>query len=158
MDNMLSFKSEFLSVWLGRFKTFSMSRNKDVWQCINSSPVPKKNSRMTKYQAPLSKYTGPSFEIIRGPSKFDLMTSLFVGEARERLSFRLHIGDNRLMDSDCNVVRGEVNVVINGAERTDGSGESWHVLGYVVGCDAKYRTIIGDYNTHTRTGQLTFKK
>lgn len=58
------------------------------------------------------------YDIVAGPSKFDLMASLFMGDFRDRKPVVFHV-----MQNGRSVPPFVVH--INGVDREDGSGESW---------------------------------
>jgi hypothetical protein len=90
-----------------------------------------------------SKYElGRKYSVIDGPSKFDLMVSLFVGSnaagSQSEVYFTLEDGFR-------------VPVRINGIEREDGSGESWCITGYFGQVRAS-----GYFSTSRRHGYIEF--
>lgn len=66
--------------------------------------------------------TQREFTITGGPSKFDLMISLFYGGTHQRMGVHFQL-DNP------GVSGAEVNVFIDQIQREDGSGESWNISG-----------------------------
>jgi len=72
---------------------------------------------------------GRQYPIDKGPDKFMLMTSQWHGDSRERIlvKFRLVKGSGAWVD-----------VIINCAEREDGSGENWLLKGYIVDSPGSY--------------------
>ena len=82
------------------------------------------------------------FQILEGPSKYDLMLGLFDGNcAKPRLVlFALWDGAR---------TRTVTSVLLSGVSREDGSGESWIVTGYTNG-----KRVKGYYSTKTRKGNL----
>jgi len=72
-----------------------------------------------------------------GPSKFDLMASLFDGKV-----VKFTIGPE------------EVDVMITGVAREDGSLDSWIINGFIPK-DSQERKICGWYSTKRRAGQLS---
>lgn len=104
--------------------------------------------------------------IINGPSKFDLMASLFDGKVVE------FTHDNKLVSSHpaaclkeqpC-IALGSENpcwiVKIMSIEREDGSNESWNIIPHVIKGDrhdadnVKYKFY---YNSRNRKGVITLK-
>lgn len=93
------------------------------------------------------------FTITAGPSKFDLMTSLFISTAEtpHYVMFTLRLG----------LVHGGVQqtqVCINSVEREDGGDERWRIKGWVVHSNDKFNgsKIEGTYDTKERQGRLTY--
>lgn len=82
-----------------------------------------------------------------GPSKFDLMLSLFaggnVGVTRQTVVFVLEASEDE----------SSVIVHIESVEREDGSGESWNFEGY-----RNQNRVRGYYNSRNRTGTLIVEK
>lgn len=60
-----------------------------------------------------------SFDIIGGPSKFDLMSSLFAGNKRQTVELQLK------------GARTPITVAITLVQQEDGSGEIWSIEGWV---------------------------
>jgi len=81
-------------------------------------------------------------ELIDGPSKWDLMLSLFDDTLR-RVTFVCNIGD----DSSGNY-SASLGVLISAVEREDGSGESWNFKGV----DNAHRFVRGYFSTKSRRG------
>lgn len=86
-------------------------------------------------------------QIVKGPSKFDLMLALFdsTHDKPRRVEFVLANGDKFC---------AYIHTV--GAE--DGSGDSWNIIasGLLVPLAAKIQEVKGYYNTARRTGTLSF--
>lgn len=85
--------------------------------------------------------------IIDGPSKFDLMVSLFDGttESQKVLVFRL---DNQRI----------LNIRITSLQREDGSGENWIFQGFTNHYPRPYaeeQHVNGFFSTQNRKGRLT---
>lgn len=80
-----------------------------------------------------------------GPSKFDLMTALFVMKPnRTCVQFKTKLGQL-------------INALIDGVDIEDGSGESWCIRGHgSFTTHATNRRFEGYFNTQTRTGYLKF--
>jgi hypothetical protein len=87
-----------------------------------------------------------SFHIVNGPSKFDLMVSLFEGNPKHRrtVSFALE------------GIREEMQVGITAVEQESGGGESWNWQGNLHNDKgARYR-VKGYFGTKGRTGHFNF--
>ena len=84
------------------------------------------------------------FEIIGGPSKFDLMLCLFDNNIpdRQRMAGFVLSGLGNFPH----------DFIINGVEREDGSGEKWLIRGVRNGRSAEQ--MKGYYNTQNRRGRL----
>jgi hypothetical protein len=83
-----------------------------------------------------------SVEIVGGPSKYDLMVSLFtITPARVSVVFRTKN-------------HGDFTACINGARWEDGSGESWIIEGYSVHTAGARFT--GYFSTKDRRGHIKF--
>jgi len=61
-------------------------------------------------------------KIIDGPSKFDLMLSLFDGDIQHRRIAKFTLAGD-----------AEIRVFVDSIEREDGSGESWNITGNIHG-------------------------
>lgn len=85
------------------------------------------------------------FHIVSGPSKFDLMSSLFSGN-RSRQTVELKIGAEEI----------PVTVAISGVQQEDGSGDSWIIQGWIVR-SAKNFNVSGYFSTRDRHGSLTIE-
>ena len=87
------------------------------------------------------------FTIIGGPSKFDLMVSLFDGNNHHRRTVRF-------------VLKGiapGMDVSIGGVQQEDGSGESWNFEGNVRLKNASRNwNVRGHYSTNDRHGHFKF--
>ena len=61
--------------------------------------------------------------VVGGPSKFDLMTALMVGDMQNRspIVLELKLDENS---------RTKVEILVNGLIREDGSSENWIIEGY----------------------------
>lgn len=87
-----------------------------------------------------------SFDVVGGPSKFDLMLSLFDGNKDPR----------RAVEFQLEGARGPITAAITMVQQEDGSGESWNFRGWL----ANYRRnfgIQGYYSSKSRKGHLTFE-
>lgn len=98
--------------------------------------------------------------ITGGPSKFDLMTSQYLGDWKHRQSvvFTL-VNSHTISNEDRYFVIGsseERYFVINGAEREDGTGESWLIKGWSADT-AQGIKFIGCYSTQTRKGWIEYQ-
>jgi len=86
-------------------------------------------------------------KITNGPSKFDVMSSLFGTGSDNNIDlgpvFELEDGT-------------KVKVAINQVQREDGSGESWNIIGYQVGSQHQSldRYVKIYYSTRSRTGTI----
>lgn len=87
-----------------------------------------------------------------GPSKWDFFLSATDGDDvrvnRRVVSFTLDCGYNRVMDAK--------NILIDGFEREDGSGENWLFVGQYLYPFTSARKIKGYYSTRTRRGWFEF--
>lgn len=86
-----------------------------------------------------------SFNVIGGPSKFDLMLSLFDGnkDPRRTVEFKLE------------GAREPIVVAVTMVQQEDGSGESWNFQGHLI----NYRRgfdVRGHYSSNSRKGYITF--
>jgi hypothetical protein len=93
----------------------------------------------------------PHIEILRGPSKFDLMVSLFEGNPTLRKYVQFNIYEQR----GGGIMGHSIPVAIMGIRQEDGSGESWLFEGYC--SDSEWRNreqgyVFGYYSSQTRTG------
>lgn len=86
-----------------------------------------------------------SFNVVGGPSKFDLMLSLFDGnkEPRRTVEFKLE----GVMDT--------ITVAITMVQQEDGSGESWNFDGWQTNVKRGF-DVKGYYCSKSRTGYFTF--
>lgn len=85
-----------------------------------------------------------AFNVVGGPSKFDLMVSLFEGNPQHRrtVAFKLE------------GLRQEVHVAITGVQQEDGSGESWNIEGWVKGEPSAH--VKAYYTSRGRSGYFRF--
>ena len=88
----------------------------------------------------------PQYEIVKGPSKYDLMLSLFDSTASNPRFVEFTVKRLRSVDNHTITVR----LVIQLVEREDGYGESWHFVGDGRG-QSNFR---GHYNCEKRNGTL----
>lgn len=86
-----------------------------------------------------------SFDVISGPSKFDLMLSLFDGNKEPR----------RTVEFQLEGARGPITVAITMVQQEDGSGESWNVEGWITSYRRNF-AIKAYYSSNSRKGYLTF--
>jgi len=100
--------------------------------------------------------------IVNGPSKFDLMVSLFDGDCNHRREVKFHTERpeksphrSGLMDYPI-MVNTYPAIVINGIERESGGGENWNFQGFLLGVDCC--NVKGYYSTQTREGWLEREK
>lgn len=85
-------------------------------------------------------------EIVAGPSKFDLMNSLFVWKP------------NHLTVDFMDPVGTHYEVMITAVEAEDGSGEKWLFKGReIVGNKVSPKPLRGFIDTHTRMGHLVIE-
>ena len=116
-------------------------------------------------------------QIMNGPSKWDLMLSLFHGNANRRESVSFVIGHQSsglyVPIGEC-IEKGRVTVQIDSLQREDGSGETWNFTGYEIVTEWKThfsqaygpgpttggprlgRPAKGFFSTRTRTGTIEF--
>ncbi len=90
--------------------------------------------------------TGVLLTIVAGPSKFDLMTALFIWKPEHPVvSFQTEDGTTHL-------------VRINSVSAEDGSGESWNIRGYAikVGPNAVHRNFQMYFATTGRRGWIKY--
>jgi hypothetical protein len=85
-----------------------------------------------------------AFNVVGGPSKFDLMVSLFEGNPKDRrtVAFKLE------------GLRQEIKVAITGVQQEDGSGESWNIEGWVMGEPSAHVKVY--YCSRGRSGFFRF--
>ena len=85
--------------------------------------------------------------IVDGPSKFDLMTALFVWKPeRLKVMFVAENGDT-------------YKATIRGCEAEDGSGECWIIRGYSAKGDSQIAwPFEGFFRTNSRKGHLVFNR
>lgn len=86
--------------------------------------------------------------ITNGPSKFDLMVSLFDGGVRNRRPVLFTYSN-----------KNQIRVVINWLDRDSGDGENWSFCGYETRCDkggepVSSNHIRGFYSIKERTGWI----
>ena len=86
-----------------------------------------------------------AFKIVDGPSKFELMVSLFHGNSHRRPQNNVTFRITAPLATHCCVQIDEIS-------REDGSGECWNFCGYAEGIRAEARLIKGFYSTRTRKG------
>jgi hypothetical protein len=86
------------------------------------------------------------YNIVNGPSKFDLMVSLFVGSSPDRQEVYFSLPDNL-----------KAKVVIDGVERESGNGECWNLWGWWIVFDAR-KIVKIYYSTKNRSGCLEVLK
>ena len=88
------------------------------------------------------------FSVVGGPSKFDLMLSLFDGNQTPR----------RTVDFQLEGKKYPISVAILGVQQEDGSGESWNIEGLL--WDKHHSEgykVKGYYVTKGRAGSLVFE-
>jgi hypothetical protein len=85
------------------------------------------------------------FDIVNGPSKFDLMVSLFDNNAKPRRTVRFFLDHGH-----------ELDVAITMIQQEDGSGESWNFTGTATYADGGTSFHVrGYFGTRSRKGTLT---
>lgn len=86
------------------------------------------------------------FPVTGGPSKFDLMLSLFDGNQtpRKTVEFKLE------------GIKTPVRVAVTGVSQEDGSGESWIIEGWLSGMEKSFPISLW-FTTSSRKGYITFK-
>src|ERR1035437_9577297 len=85
------------------------------------------------------------FNVNDGPSKFDLMFSLFDGNKTPR----------RTVEFQLDGVKKSISVGITLVQQEDGSSESWNFHGWLASDNRSFR-IKGYFSTKHRKGHLTF--
>ena len=83
------------------------------------------------------------YKIFDGPSKWDLSISLFDGASSERRPVKFKIAGH------------QYQVLIDGVEREDGSGENWNFHGRVSQPGMEFQ-VNGFYSTKRRQGVIQF--
>ena len=84
-------------------------------------------------------------EIVEGPSKFDLMASLFDGKEVE---FTL------LVQQGTHSGRHTPRFQVQGASMEDGSHLSWNISGYVAAGFPEWKYFAGYFDSRTRKGYM----
>jgi hypothetical protein len=84
--------------------------------------------------------------ILDGPSKFDLMLSLFDGNSTKPRYARFFILEPGARESS-----NSIPVLISGIIREDGSGEKWIFTGYIQG-----KSVTGYFCTQDRRGWIRY--
>lgn len=96
------------------------------------------------------------FDIESGPSKFDLMVSLFDNTmCREHRTVEFSV---KVRTSSPKSSPAKINVQIHGVEREDGSGESWNFTGLIITGGPFNERITGYYATRSRRGYIKIEK
>lgn len=85
------------------------------------------------------------FNVVGGPNKFDLMTSLFDGNKKPRRTVELQL------KGACT----PITVAITMVEQEDGSGESWNIKGYITDHPRNFN-IKAYYSSSRQKGYITF--
>ena len=85
------------------------------------------------------------FSIVKGPSKFDLMLSLFDGNKEPRRTVELHLEE----------ARAPIAIAITAIEQENGSGESWIFKGYLTNYRRGF-AVSGFYSSSGRKGFINF--
>jgi len=93
------------------------------------------------------------FIVLQGPSKFDLMTAVFVGQsdAQIRVKFGVQPYGDKKSTFPNHMTVCEARIL--GVEREDGSGERWIVKGYLYFKNDS-AAFSGYYTTQDRTGHF----
>lgn len=86
-----------------------------------------------------------SFNVTGGPSKFDLMLSLFDGNKEPR----------RTVEFQLEGARAPIVVAVTMVQQEDGSGESWNFEGHMTNYRRSFR-VGGYYSSNSRKGYITF--
>ena len=86
-----------------------------------------------------------SFNTIGGPSKFDMMLSLFDGNKEPR----------RTVEFQLEGARAPITVYVTSVQQEDGSGESWNFEGGLTNYRRGFH-LRGYYSSKSRTGHITF--
>lgn len=93
-------------------------------------------------------------KISSGPSKFDLMVSLFEGNQNPRKTVRFKVDSGQRKPrgprNTDEIIYNDVDVAITLIAHEDGSGESWLFEGYIHGISRG--NIHGYYSTKNRSG------
>ena len=92
-------------------------------------------------------------KIIDGPSKGKLKIALFDGDIQNRHIVKFTLDDGL-----------QLNILINGADREDGSGESWNITGNIhsravsknAAMKASGESFEMYFSTQNRKGMITF--
>ena len=94
------------------------------------------------------------FNITDGPSKWDLILSIFDGDSSNRRKATFSIEEPEAHEKYPRLP--DLDFVINGATREDGSGENWLIQGYYPGANDPTVPMNGFYSTKNRRGWLEF--
>ena len=99
------------------------------------------------------------FKISGGPSKFDLMVSVFEGNPtpRKEVIFTVLTGVTSGPPGRQPAFTKPVEVAITSIEQEDGSGESWIFKGNAPTTTDRIRKASGYYSSKTRQGHIDFK-
>lgn len=90
--------------------------------------------------------------ISKGPSKFDLMVSLFEGNPTPRHRVTFTVSPQNTIETR---FARDLRVSITCIEQEDGSGESWNFKGYVQKDELSPSKIVdGYYSSATRKGYI----
>lgn len=87
--------------------------------------------------------SGEQYQIVTGPSKWDLMQALFEGNSDSQKPVIFTVEGI-----------GNIEVQINDVGREDGSGESWLIKGYERLLGSTLRPVKGYFNTRSRKGHI----
>jgi len=102
-------------------------------------------------------------EILNGPSKFDVMMSLFSGRGRERQYVTFELSDNGKTTA-LTLMKHKfmLQVCITALTQTVGDGDGWRFEAYITLSRDNFhapkgaRNVKGSYSTTTRTGLLEY--
>lgn len=87
------------------------------------------------------------FNVVSGPSKFDLMLSTF---ERKVVQFQLRQPGTSYAP--------QLNMIVLGTTQEDGSCENWNLTGYVTDGPMKSVNFSGFYTTKNRSGTFELRK
>ncbi|MCC2631751.1 MAG: hypothetical protein K0S20_450 [Patescibacteria group bacterium] len=106
----------------------------------------------------------PTYRIVSGPSKFDLMLALF----HSTYSHSHYVEFEVALPSGCSPSKWEVRV--QSIEREDGSGDSWNIVVDIISITSTgvkmpsaslhkdYRSYKGYYSTKNRSGNFSVRR
>ncbi len=97
-----------------------------------------------------------NYKIVRGPSKFELMTALFAGQ---EITFRTQILTDTTSDEAVVIPAGRpsrnplVKAIVNSVQQEDGSLESWNIEGHIPSEKKEFKAY---YHTGRQSGHIEF--
>lgn len=97
------------------------------------------------------------FNITNGPSKMDLMFSLFDSDRRDGKTAIFEVIESNESGQRITTDFEGLRIRINGVSHEDGSGESWCFSGYIVGPsrkDLNFGRVQGWFRSSNRSGWL----